>query len=172
MAHSAIDLVRSPEASANTIIPCGKQKFQNFSLVLRLKNTAGFTNGIFLTLHLWHLSENLVFSISENLILTYFHIVRKSIQDSVPKAIMHFLVNYVKDNLQSELVTHLYNTDHAEELLHESEHIAQRRKEAADMLQVRLSLPHLILSMCATKKRKESVSLNLRISLLFANCPH
>lgn len=49
---------------------------------------------------------------------------------------MHFLVNYVKDNLQSELVTHLYKSDQAEELLNESEHIAQRRKEAADMLKV------------------------------------
>jgi hypothetical protein len=63
--------------------------------------------------------------------------VRKSIQDSVPKAVMHFLVNFVKDNLQSELVTHLYKSDQAEELLNESEHIAQRRKEAADMLKVR-----------------------------------
>lgn len=49
---------------------------------------------------------------------------------------MHFLVNYVKDNLQSELVTHLYKADNADELLNESEHIAQRRKEAADMLKV------------------------------------
>lgn len=49
---------------------------------------------------------------------------------------MHFLVNYVKDNLQSELVTHLYKSDQADELLNESEHIAQRRKEAADMLKV------------------------------------
>lgn len=49
---------------------------------------------------------------------------------------MHFLVNYVKDNLQSELVTHLYKSDQAEELLCESEHVAQRRKEAADMLKV------------------------------------
>lgn len=49
---------------------------------------------------------------------------------------MHFLVNYVKDNLQSELVTHLYKSDNADELLKESEHIAQRRKEAADMLKV------------------------------------
>ncbi|XP_049864888.1 dynamin-1-like protein isoform X8 [Pectinophora gossypiella] len=70
----------------------------------------------------------------ERLIKSYFYIVRKSIQDSVPKAVMHFLVNYVKDNLQSELVTHLYKSDHAETLLNESEHIAQRRKEAADML--------------------------------------
>lgn len=49
---------------------------------------------------------------------------------------MHFLVNFVKDNLQSELVTHLYKSDHAEALLNESEHIAVRRKEAADMLKV------------------------------------
>lgn len=49
---------------------------------------------------------------------------------------MHFLVNFVKDNLQSELVTHLYKADNADKLLDESEHIAQRRKEAADMLRV------------------------------------
>lgn len=49
---------------------------------------------------------------------------------------MHFLVNYVKDNLQSELVTHLYKSDQADALLNESKHIAVRRKEAADMLKV------------------------------------
>lgn len=69
--------------------------------------------------------------------------MRKSIQDSVPKAIMHFLVNYVKDNLQSELVTHLYKSDKAETLLNESDHIAVRRKEAADMLKVRLASLYL-----------------------------
>lgn len=67
--------------------------------------------------------------------------MRKSIQDTVPKAVMHFLVNFVKDNLQSELVTHLYKADNADKLLDESEHIAQRRKEAGDMLKV-ISLPH------------------------------
>ena len=41
-------------------------------------------------------------------------IVKKNIQDTVPKAIMHFLVNYVKDNLQSELVTHLYKAEEIE----------------------------------------------------------
>ncbi len=79
--------------------------------------------------------KNLYFS--ERLIKSYFYIVRKSIQDSVPKAIMHFLVNHVKDNLQSELVTHLYRTDQIDILLSESEHISQRRKEAANMLEVR-----------------------------------
>ncbi|XP_045492569.1 dynamin-1-like protein isoform X4 [Colias croceus] len=80
-------------------------------------------------MHLNHMGD-----LVEKLIKSYFYIVRKSIQDSVPKAVMHFLVNYVKDNLQSELVTHLYKSDQAESLLNESEHIAQRRKEAADML--------------------------------------
>lgn len=79
---------------------------------------------------------NVFFLFSERLIKTYFYIVRKSIQDSVPKAVMHFLVNHVKDNLQSELVTHLYRQDQIDLLLSESEHIAQRRKEAADMLEV------------------------------------
>ncbi|XP_071512237.1 dynamin-1-like protein [Panulirus ornatus] len=70
----------------------------------------------------------------ERLIKTYFYIVRKSIQDKVPKAVMHFLVNHVKDNLQSELVKHLYRTDEIDNFLSESPEIAQRRKEAAEML--------------------------------------
>jgi len=71
----------------------------------------------------------------ERLIKSYFYIVRKSIQDSVPKAIMHFLVSYVKNNLQSELVSSLYKQEEISSLLSESEHIGQRRKEAAEMLQ-------------------------------------
>nr|XP_033341398.1 dynamin-1-like protein isoform X1 [Megalopta genalis] len=80
----------------------------------------------------------------ERLIKSYFYIVRKSIQDSVPKAIMHFLVNYVKDNLQSELVTHLYKSDQAEMLLNESDHVAVKRKETADMLKALTQASHII----------------------------
>lgn len=51
---------------------------------------------------------------------------------------MHFLVNYIKDQLQSELVALLYKTssNEHEELLNESSHIAQRRKDAQEMLEV------------------------------------
>ena len=75
----------------------------------------------------------------ERLIRSYFFIVRKNIQDSVPKAIMHFLVNFVKDQLQSELVALLYktSTNEHDDLLNESSHIAQRRKDATEMLEVR-----------------------------------
>lgn len=55
---------------------------------------------------------------------------------SVPKAVMHFLVNHVKDCLQSELVGQLYKTALLSDLLTESEDMAQRRTEAADMLKV------------------------------------
>ena len=79
----------------------------------------------------------------ERLIKSYFYLVRKMIQDSVPKvlvlrcnfslpsfspqAVMHFMVNFVKDNLQSELVSSLYKAEQIETLLSESEHIGQRR---------------------------------------------
>lgn len=70
----------------------------------------------------------------EQLIKSYFYIVRRGVQDSIPKAIMHFLVNHVKDNLQSELVSSLYKQEEIAKLLSESEHIGQRRKEAGEML--------------------------------------
>lgn len=49
---------------------------------------------------------------------------------------MHFLVNHVKDCLQSELVGQLYKSGLLDHLLTESQDMAQRRTEAADMLQV------------------------------------
>ena len=49
---------------------------------------------------------------------------------------MHFLVNHVKDCLQSELVGQLYKSGLLDDLLTESEDMAQRRNEAADMLKV------------------------------------
>ena len=55
---------------------------------------------------------------------------------------MHFLVNYVKDNLQSELVSQLYKQEEISKLLAESETIATRRREAAEMLKVGKLLPH------------------------------
>lgn len=80
----------------------------------------------------------------EKLIRSYFMIVRKNIQDTIPKAIMHFLVNYVKDNLQSELVSQLYKKEEIDTLLEESEHIATRRKEAQEMVQALQKGSHVI----------------------------
>uniref|UniRef100_A0A8D3DIW9 Interferon-induced GTP-binding protein Mx n=1 Tax=Scophthalmus maximus TaxID=52904 RepID=A0A8D3DIW9_SCOMX len=71
----------------------------------------------------------------QRLIKCYFLIVRKSIQDSVPKTVMHFLVNFVKEHLQSELVGQLYKQALLQELLIESQDTAQQRTEVAQMLE-------------------------------------
>uniref|UniRef100_A0A8C3A8C6 Dynamin-1-like protein n=1 Tax=Cyclopterus lumpus TaxID=8103 RepID=A0A8C3A8C6_CYCLU len=73
--------------------------------------------------------------IIQRLIKCYFLIVRKSIQDSVPKTVMHFLVNFVKEHLQSELVGKLYKQSLLQELLIESQDTAQQRTEVAQMLE-------------------------------------
>ncbi|XP_058245986.1 dynamin-1-like protein isoform X1 [Hemibagrus wyckioides] len=71
----------------------------------------------------------------QRLIKCYFLIVRKNIQDSVPKAVMHFLVNFVKERLQSELVGQLYKQPLLQELLIESQETAQQRTEVTHMLE-------------------------------------
>ncbi|TMS38016.1 hypothetical protein L596_004832 [Steinernema carpocapsae] len=55
----------------------------------------------------------------ERLIKSYFMIIRKNVQDAVPKAIMNFLVNYVQEHLQSELVKQLYRNEIIDDLLAE-----------------------------------------------------
>uniref|UniRef100_A0A3Q3XAG8 Dynamin-1-like protein n=1 Tax=Mola mola TaxID=94237 RepID=A0A3Q3XAG8_MOLML len=59
----------------------------------------------------------------ERLIKSYFLIVRKNIQDSVPKAVMHFLVNHVKDCLQSD-----FSISHMQALQKASQVIAEIRE--------------------------------------------
>lgn len=51
---------------------------------------------------------------------------------------MHFLVNHVKEHLQSELVGQLYKQPLLQELLIESQDTAQQRTEVTQMLEVNL----------------------------------
>ncbi|KAH3765574.1 dynamin GTPase [Pelomyxa schiedti] len=62
------------------------------------------------------------------LLRSYFDLVRKNIMDTVPKAIMHFLVNSTKESLQNELVRALYKPEKFSELLAESPQVAQKRQ--------------------------------------------
>ena len=82
------------------------------------------------------LSEKELFEceLIRRLIISYFHIVRESIQDQVPKAVMHLLVNFSKESTQNRLVSKLYKESMFSELLYEDEALAQERKKCENML--------------------------------------
>ncbi|KAL7942377.1 dynamin-like protein [Trichoderma barbatum] len=69
------------------------------------------------------------------LISSYFNIVRESIADQVPKAIMHLLVNHCKDVVQNRLVSELYKENLFEELLYEDDGVKKEREKCEKLLQ-------------------------------------
>jgi len=68
------------------------------------------------------------------LLESYFAIVRKNIQDTIPKAIMHFLVTKSKLLVHNRLVQRLYIQEQFDDLLAESAEIASRRKATREMV--------------------------------------
>lgn len=68
------------------------------------------------------------------LISSYFNIVRESIADQVPKAVMHLLVNHSKDVVQNRLVSELYKEDLFEELLYEDDAVKKEREKCEKLL--------------------------------------
>ncbi|KAB8268571.1 Dynamin central region-domain-containing protein [Aspergillus minisclerotigenes] len=69
------------------------------------------------------------------LISSYFDIVRETIADQVPKAIMHLLVNHSKDVVQNRLVSELYKEDLFGELLYEDDGIKAEREKCERLLE-------------------------------------
>ncbi|PLB48578.1 hypothetical protein P170DRAFT_411525 [Aspergillus steynii IBT 23096] len=68
------------------------------------------------------------------LISSYFDIVRETIADQVPKAIMHLLVNHSKDVVQNRLVSELYKEDLFGDLLYEDDGIKAEREKCEKLL--------------------------------------
>ena len=73
-------------------------------------------------------------SLIRSLIASYFGIVRQTIQDLVPKAIMHFLVNHTSQHVQNRLVSSLYKPDLFKSLLHEDEALVAERTRVNALL--------------------------------------
>lgn len=67
--------------------------------------------------------------IIQNLIQSYFAIVKKNIADLVPKTIMAFLVNESRNIAQRELVGEIYKFGNLDELLVEDPIVAQTREQ-------------------------------------------
>ena len=78
--------------------------------------------------------EEMETALIRQLITSYFGIVRQSIQDLIPKAIMHFLVNFTAQHVQNRLVAALYKPDLFAGLLHEDESIVAERTRVKALL--------------------------------------
>ncbi|CAL5032571.1 unnamed protein product [Urochloa decumbens] len=70
------------------------------------------------------------------LIKSYYDIVRKSIEDAIPKAIMHFLVNHTKRDLHNFLIRKLYRENMLNELMRETDEVLIRRQHIQETLEV------------------------------------
>ncbi|KAG7008228.1 hypothetical protein G7Y79_00006g018480 [Physcia stellaris] len=66
------------------------------------------------------------------LITSYFNIVRRTMIDMVPKAIM---LTYSKDQMQRELLENMYRANELDDLLKESDYTIRRRKECQQMVE-------------------------------------
>ncbi|XP_010277557.1 PREDICTED: dynamin-related protein 3A-like [Nelumbo nucifera] len=80
--------------------------------------------------------EAIEVAVTKLLLRSYYDIVRKNIEDSVPKAIMHFLVNHTKRELRNVFIKKLYRENLFEEMLQEPDEIAMKRKRSREMLRV------------------------------------
>jgi dynamin 1-like protein len=78
--------------------------------------------------------EEMEINLIRTLIASYFSIVRQTIQDLVPKSIMHFLVNYTSQHVQNRLVSALYKPDLFSELLSEDETLVAERTRVSALL--------------------------------------
>ncbi|KAK0590037.1 hypothetical protein LWI29_021952 [Acer saccharum] len=80
--------------------------------------------------------EAIEIAVTKSLLRSYYDIVRKNIEDSIPKAIMHFLVNHTKRELHNVFIKKLYRENLFEEMLQEPEEVATKRKRTRDTLRV------------------------------------
>ncbi|KAJ9207065.1 hypothetical protein DTO164E3_339 [Paecilomyces variotii] len=79
--------------------------------------------------------ENSEVEVIKLLIQSYFNIVKRTMIDMVPKAIMYTLVQYSKEEMQRELLENMYRTQELDDLLKESDYTIRRRKECQQMVE-------------------------------------
>ncbi|KAL0422447.1 UNVERIFIED_CONTAM: Dynamin-related protein 3A [Sesamum latifolium] len=84
--------------------------------------------------------EAIEITVTKLLLRSYYDIVRKNIEDSVPKAIMHFLVNHTKRELHNvfhqKAVQNKTRDNLFEEMLQEPDEVSMKRKRTRDTLRV------------------------------------
>ncbi|KAK9840112.1 hypothetical protein WJX74_003564 [Apatococcus lobatus] len=98
-------------------------------------------------------TEEVQVDVTRLLVQSYFALVRANLEDTVPKALMHFLVLSVQRGLQQHLIRTLYREELFDEMMSEREEVAAKRvqcqsavkalKEALNTLE---SLPATLMS--------------------------
>ncbi|KAJ3340596.1 vacuolar protein sorting-associated protein 1 [Gonapodya sp. JEL0774] len=84
------------------------------------------------------------------LLQSYYFIVKRTVSDVVPKAIMLNLVTAAKEEMQREMLSELYKVEVMEELLKESDVTVARRKECRKMIEALAKADEIINGMFAT----------------------
>ncbi|XP_027932585.1 dynamin-related protein 3A-like [Vigna unguiculata] len=79
-------------------------------------------------------TEVIEIAVTKLLLRSYYDIVRKNVEDLIPKAIMHFLVNNTKRELHNVFIKKLYRDNLFEEMLQEPDEIALKRKRCRELL--------------------------------------
>ncbi|KAF8460651.1 putative vacuolar dynamin-like GTPase VpsA [Kalaharituber pfeilii] len=79
--------------------------------------------------------EGMEVEVIKLLITSYYNIVKRTIIDMVPKAVMLNLVQFTKDEMQRELLENLYKSDQLDDLLRESDFTVRRRKECMQQVE-------------------------------------
>lgn len=103
--------------------PSGRQALHRPPVTLRVPRVASDQEGVQV-------------EVTRVLVDSYFDIVRKNLQDAVPKALMHFMVNNVRRGLQQHLIRTMYREELLEELMAEREDVAARRSRCQDEIRL------------------------------------
>lgn len=99
-----------------------------------LRSDDGLAAALTSSMHMAERDE-LEVELIRSLIASYFQVTRKTVADLVPKAIMHMLVNYGRENLQSRLVTTLYKEELFDQLLTEDARVQEERNKCKQILE-------------------------------------
>ena len=70
----------------------------------------------------------------KKLIVSYFNVVKKNVNDSIPKTIITMLVNQSKNICERELISELYKTEKFDYLFEENAFIVECREDAIKQL--------------------------------------
>ncbi|KAK7745406.1 Dynamin-related GTPase protein [Cytospora paraplurivora] len=126
--------IRAPETALRspiqTTVPINKEDDFMFNPALPRGADFGATGEPALTDR-----EQMETELIRALISSYFNIVRESIADQVPKAVMHLLVNHCRDEVQNRLVSELYKETLFEELLYEDDGVKKEREKCEKLLE-------------------------------------